>query len=81
MFLRLSQKTMNNTETIAVYIPDEDVKKFLLFQQHYLLFNTLIDKGVFNVKNGSITLHFDSEGELQLIQRADILFSKRFESQ
>lgn len=64
-------------ETIAVYIPDEDANKFLLFQQHFEPFSIMLDSGVFEIKNGSAVLHFDSNGTLQAINRADIIYSKR----
>lgn len=67
------------TIEIAVYMPDEDAKKFLEFQKHYSVFNILLEKGVFNQKNASISLNFDSNGVLQTIQRADFLYAKRFE--
>lgn len=67
------------TIEIAVYMPDEDAKKFLEFQKHYQIFSILLEKGVFNQKNASISLNFDSNGVLQTIQRADFLYAKRFE--
>lgn len=65
---------------VAVYIPDEDAKKFLLFQEHYETFCLLLDRGVFQQKNAAISLHFDQNGTLQTIQRADFLYSKKHES-
>lgn len=43
----------------------------------YELFVLLREQGVFNQKNASITLNFDSKGELQNIQRQDFIYSKR----
>lgn len=65
---------MNN---IALFIPDEEAKLFIEFQKHYSNFMTLVENGVFEQKNGAITLHFDANGTIQTIQRADILYSKR----
>ncbi len=62
---------------VAVYLPDEDAQKWLLFQEHYDLFNLLLNKGVFNQKNAAISLHFDQFGNLSTIQRSDFLYSKK----
>ena len=70
---------MIQPEPIAIFIPDEDAKKFLLFQEHYNLFSLLLERNVFNQKNCAITLHFDSQGKLQVIQRADYLYSAKHE--
>lgn len=76
----LNQTKMdNNAIKVAVYIPDAEAKKFLVFQQYYDIFSILIDKKIFDTRNGSIALHFDKEGVLQSIQRADFMYSKRFD--
>lgn len=64
---------------IAIYIPDEEAKKFILFQKYFDPFSLLVEKKVFEQKNASISLHFDNQGILQSINREDILYSKRFE--
>lgn len=68
---------MDEITKIAVYIPDGDAEKFLLFQRYYDTFSLLVESGVFEIKNGSAALHFDKNGELLAINRADILYSKR----
>jgi len=62
---------------VAVYIADDDAKKFLLFQEHYDVFSVLLDKDVFDQKNATVSLHFDHQGVLQVIQRADYLYSRK----
>lgn len=81
ILLELLWKTMPEIKKleVAIYLPDAEAQKFLQFQQHYELFNLLLEKGVFNIRNGSISLHFDQNGVLQVIQRADVLYSKKFE--
>ena len=66
-------------EKIAIYIPDEEAKKFILFQKHYSLFSILLEKGAFDVKSGSVQLNFDHNGLLQTIQRSDFLYSRKFD--
>tara|TARA_R110000868_G_scaffold86958_1_gene243522 strand:- start:11671 stop:11889 length:219 start_codon:yes stop_codon:yes gene_type:complete len=68
---------MDNLPKIAVYIPDEEAQKFLLFQRYYEQFSLLVDSGVFDVRNGSVVLHYDKSGGLMAINRADVLYSKR----
>lgn len=63
---------------VTIILNEEEAKKFILFQKHYNNFSLMVEKGVFDVKNGSISLHFDNMGVLQIIQRADVLYSKRF---
>jgi hypothetical protein len=66
-------------ENIKIYATDETARLFLLFQQHYDVFKTLIDSGALNQRNASVTLHFDNDGTLKVIQRADFLYSKKHE--
>jgi hypothetical protein len=68
---------MNDIE-VAVYMPDAQAKKFLQFQQFYPQFSLLLEKKVFEQKNASVIMHFDSKGGIQLIERHDFLFNARF---
>lgn len=69
-------KTMNKEELTIFLLPPE-AQKFVEFQQHYDLFNLLMSHGVFNVRNGSVALHFDANGTITTIQRADLLYNVR----
>ncbi len=66
-------------EQTTVYLSEEDAKKFIEWQKHYDTFQLLLDRGVFDVKNGNVVLHFDSVGTLQTIERGDILYARRFD--
>jgi hypothetical protein len=66
-------------EKIAIYIPDDEAKKFLLFQEHYATFCLLLESGVFGVRNGSVVLHMDKKGLIKAINRTDVLYSARHE--
>ena len=68
------------TNNITVFVTDDVARKFVLFQKYYEPFSILIDRKVFDQKNCAITLHFDANGILQNIQRADVLFSRRHEN-
>jgi len=67
------------SEPIAIYVPDEEARKFLLFQEHYETFCLLLESGVFDVSNGSVTLHMDKQGSIKAINRSDVLYSARHE--
>lgn len=67
------------TDKIAIYIPDEEAKQFLLFQEHYETFLLMVEHGTFDVRNGSVTLHFDKHGDIKTINRSDVLYSARHE--
>lgn len=64
-------------DKVAIYIPDEEAKQFLIFQQYFEPVNAIIEAGVFEIRNGSAILHFDSQGTLQGINRADVLYSRK----
>jgi hypothetical protein len=66
-------------EPIAIYVPDAEARKFLLFQEHYDTFCLLLESGVFDVRNGSVTLHMDKQGSIKAINRSDVLYSARHE--
>ncbi len=66
-------------QKIAIYVPDEEAKLFMQFQEHYKTFKLLYESGVFDVKNGSVTLHMDNGGSIKAINRSDVLYSARFD--
>ncbi len=66
-------------DKVAIYIPDEEAKKFLLFQEYYSEFCLLLSAGVFKIRNGSAVIHFDKKGEIKTINRSDVLYSARFD--
>lgn len=68
---------MENDTTQIFLIPAE-AQQFIAFQAHYEPFVTLLDSGVFSIRNGSVALHFDSEGVLQTIQRSDYLYNRKY---
>lgn len=47
------------------------------FQKFHETFALLVSKGVFDIKSGSATIHFDSQGEIALIERNDRLYNRR----
>lgn len=61
----------------AIFLNEEDSAKFVLFMEHYDLFNLLLDKGVFNIKNGSATIHYNHLGTVTSIDRKDVLYHSK----
>ena len=59
---------------IPVYMIDEDARKFLLFQEHYDLITLLLENKIYEMKNGSITLHFDGDCAVRKIESNKVLF-------
>jgi len=68
-------------DLIAIYIPDEEAKQFLLFKEYQNKFCLLLEAGVFSIKNGSAMLNFDAFGSITTIQRADMLYNARVKKQ
>lgn len=61
--------------TIVLNTPESIA--FRDFQQFHSTFMLLVKSGVFDIKNGSVTLHFDLQGRIQKITRNDNLFDAR----
>jgi hypothetical protein len=66
-------------DNVTLILTEVEAKNFIEFQKNYELFMLLLEKKVFNQKNSAVTLHFDHNGTLQTIQRADFLYSKKHE--
>jgi len=64
-------------DEVKIIITTPEAVRWQVFQQYYKPIATMIDAGVFSIVNGSVALHFDSEGTLQTIQRADTLYSRK----
>jgi len=70
---------MNDIPTTIIYLTPIDAELFVKFQKYHQLFQLLVDKGVFNQKNGNVLLNFGPNGEISSIERHDILYSARHE--
>ncbi len=67
------------TKQVTIFLSEPDAQRFLMFQKYYTEFQLLVEKGVFDQKNAAISLHFDQNGVLQTIQRADFMYSRKHE--
>ncbi len=59
-------------QQITLFLAPIDAEAFKLFQKHYLAFKVLETKGAFDIKNGSITLHFNHLGEIKSIKKEEM---------
>ena len=59
---------------INVSLTNEDAILFVEFRKLQDEFMILRKNGIFDVKNGSITIHFDSEGLVRKIETNEIKF-------
>ncbi len=66
-------------DKVTIFLSEEEAKKYIEWQKNYATFNLLLEKGVFNVTNGNVVLHFDKFGTLQTIERGDILYMRRLD--
>lgn len=68
---------MNEIKQVKIILSEEDAKKWIEYQKNYVTFVLMLERGVFDIKNGSALLNFDSQGILQNIQRSDYLYSRK----
>jgi hypothetical protein len=64
---------------VTIILTEAQAEEFKLFQKHFPTFKLLLERGVFDQHSAAVTLHFDINGTLQLIQRADSLYSRKHE--
>ena len=62
---------------MTIELTDTDAKLFLEFQKNYDAFHALDTAGVFKICNGSVEIHFDSEGTLANITRHEIVYKRK----
>ncbi len=65
------------SEEVTLILTTPEAIMFRDFQAFHEAFALLVAKGVFDVKNGSVTLHFDALGNIAKIERKDNLFDLR----
>lgn len=63
-------------ETITIFLTPDDVEAFRLFQKHFVAFKLMDSIGAFGIKNGSITLDFDSLGQIKGIRKEEMFRPK-----
>lgn len=54
---------------IKIELSEFDAKMFVNFQKHYNLVGLLDNIGAFDLKGGSVQIHFDSFGQIRSIDK------------
>lgn len=55
----------------VIELTDIEAQTFIKFQKHRLLIELLDSIGTFNLKSGSVTIHFDSLGGIVSINKEE----------
>jgi hypothetical protein len=58
---------MAEEKNTLVYLTEEDATRFKQFCQYYEKFSFLLERDIFDIKNGRAILHFDCDGVLRQI--------------
>lgn len=58
--------------TTAIYITEEEAKRFVTFQKHYALIGLLDSLGAFDIKSGSIKINFNDKGMVSTIEKNEV---------
>lgn len=62
-------------DKIAIFVPDNEAKQFLLFQKHYNLFDALDKSGALNISYGNCVINF-ANGHVQSISKNEVVYKK-----
>lgn len=66
----ITSLTWNNMDTlITIQLTDFEAKAFAQFQKHRELIGVLESVDAFNIKGGSITIHFDALGRIGAVDK------------
>jgi hypothetical protein len=60
-----------NNETVTVQLSNEDAKMFVEFQKRYAFMQLLDSIGAFDLRSGSLTIHFDAYGQIASLQKSE----------
>lgn len=58
--------------TTALYLTQDEVEQFILFQKRRAFMGLLESMGAFNIKDGSITIHFNHMGEIKTVDKHEV---------
>lgn len=61
---------------ITIELSNEDIEKFKLFMKHYDAINEIIDRGVFDVRNGHAMLYFSHTGHIMQTEISQVFKRK-----
>jgi hypothetical protein len=61
--------TRTDQNQTAIYITDADAILFVEFQKRYAFIKLLESLNVFDIKSGSVTIHFDAFGQIGSVDK------------
>ena len=67
---------MNEQLTANIILTDQDARLYEQFCKHYNTFKTLVDSGVFEVKDGQAVIIFDHDGVLKDINVTSKVYTR-----
>lgn len=59
-------------QTIKIDLTIEEVELFKQFRQYQNIFQALLAGGLLNFKNGTITFHYNNEGQIMRFDRQQV---------
>jgi hypothetical protein len=67
-------------DQVTIFLTTPDAVLFREYQQFHSTFALLCKSGVFDMKNGNVTIHFDSNGTIQKIEQNKSLYDVRIKT-
>ena len=64
-------------DEVTIILNTPDAILFRDYQKFHATFALMVKAGVFDVKHGKVIIHFDTNGNIQKIERNDDLFDSR----
>ena len=56
-------------KTTTVYLDDETAKLFVEFQKRHAFMKLMEEIGAFDIKSGSVEIHFDNIGQIKDVKK------------
>lgn len=61
---------------MTIELTDKDAEYFLLFREHQDNIEVMLKAGVFDMRRGSVEMHFDNEGRIGVITGHPLLYKR-----
>jgi hypothetical protein len=58
-------------QTVPVFLTEDEAQMFLKFQKHFHFFQVLEEHKAFDIRSGSITLKFDNNGQIKIVEKKE----------
>ena len=62
-------------KTITVFLTEDEAKQFLKFQKHRNLIGLLESIKAFDIRGGSVTLHFREDGTIRCVDKKEVFIA------